>query len=135
MISNEIIKIASNTKNVGCTNKYNFKSNLKNSLCGDKIKIELMVKKSKINSMKYETESCVYCEASASLLSRKIKNLEIYIAKKDLILLKKIFTNEKHFKSGKLSKYDIVITNQNSEEIAHFTGIVYRTGKEWFPKN
>ena len=48
---------------------------------------------------------------------------------------KKIFTNEKHFKSGKLAKYDIVITNQNSEEIAHFTGIVYITGKEWFPKN
>ena len=48
---------------------------------------------------------------------------------------KKIFTNKKHFKSGKLAKYDIVITNQNSEEIAHFTGIVYRNGEEWFPKD
>lgn len=48
---------------------------------------------------------------------------------------KKIFTKEKHFKSGKLAKYDIVITNQNSEEIAHFTGTVYRNGKEWFPKD
>ena len=80
MITNEIIKIASNTKNVGCTNKYTFKSNLKNSLCGDKIKIELMIKKTQINSMKYETEACVYCEASASLLAKKIKNLEIYTA-------------------------------------------------------
>ena len=43
MISNEIIKIASNTKNVGLTNNYTYKSSLKNSLCGDKIKIELNV--------------------------------------------------------------------------------------------
>ena len=48
MITNEIIKIASNTKNVGCENIYTFKSNLKNSLCGDKIKIELMIKKKEL---------------------------------------------------------------------------------------
>ena len=74
MITKEIIKIASNTKNVGLTSKYNFKSSLKNRICGDKIKLELTVKNSKINSMKYETESCVFCQASASLLSKSIKN-------------------------------------------------------------
>ena len=42
MISQKIIQIASNTKNVGLTNKYSFKSSVKNSLCGDKIKIELI---------------------------------------------------------------------------------------------
>ena len=68
MIKNEIIKIALNTKNVGLTNKYDFKSNLKNSFCGDKIELELIVKNTKIDTMKYETEACVYCEASASLL-------------------------------------------------------------------
>ena len=40
--------------------------------------------------MKYETESCVYCEASASLLSKKITNLDINDLKKDFNLLKKI---------------------------------------------
>ena len=45
MITSAIIKIAANTKNVGCTNKYDLKSTLKNNLCGDKIKIELMIKK------------------------------------------------------------------------------------------
>ena len=49
MINNQIIKIASNTKNVGLTNNYNYRSSLKNSLCGDKIKLELTVKNSKIN--------------------------------------------------------------------------------------
>ena len=94
MITNEIIKIASNTKNVGLTNKYSFKSSLKNTLCGDKIKLELTVKNSKINSMKYETESCIYCEASASLLSNKIKNLTLKNVKKDLNLLKNILNNK-----------------------------------------
>ena len=40
--------------------------------------------------MKYETISCVYCEASASLLSRKIKNVKLKDIKNDLITLKKI---------------------------------------------
>ena len=40
--------------------------------------------------MKYETDSCIYCEASASLLSRKIKNVNIKNIKNDFISLKKI---------------------------------------------
>ena len=90
MITNEIIKIASNTSNVGLTNRYTFKSTKKNSICGDLIKIELISKNSKIYSMKYETESCVYCEASASLLSKIIKNMHIGILKKELNNLKNI---------------------------------------------
>ena len=60
--------------NVGLTNKYTYKSTKKNSMCGDLIKVELILKNSKINSMKYETESCILCEASASL----IKELKIF---------------------------------------------------------
>ena len=43
--------------------------------------------------MKYETESCIYCEASASLLSKKIKKLNIQTIKNDFIKLKKILKN------------------------------------------
>ena len=93
MITNEIIKIALNTTNVGLTNRYTFKSVKKNSMCGDLIKIELISDNSKINSMKYETESCVYCEASASLLANKIKTLQIITIKKELNKLKNGFTN------------------------------------------
>ena len=35
-------------------------------------------------------------------------------------------------KSSKTALYNIGITNQNNEQIAHFEGTVYRTGKEWF---
>ena len=38
-------------------------------------------------------------------------------------------------KSTKTGLYYITITNQNNIEIAHFKGTVYRTQKEWFPKN
>ena len=44
MITNEIIKIASNTSNVGLTNKYTYRSTKKNSMCGDIIRIELITK-------------------------------------------------------------------------------------------
>ena len=117
MITSEIIKIASNTRNVGCTNKYNYKSNIKNPLCGDKIKIELKVKKTKIYSMKYETESCVYCEASASLLAKKIKNIEIYAAQKQLNLLKKVLKNEKIKFPKHFQDFKILINKKNLNRI------------------
>jgi nitrogen fixation NifU-like protein len=94
MINKEIIRIASNTSNVGLNNKYSHKISLKNKLCGDKITLELIVTKQKIISMKYETESCIYCEASASLLSKKIKKLNIQTIKNDFNDLKKILKNK-----------------------------------------
>jgi len=94
MINKEIIRIASNTSNVGLDNKYSHKISLKNKLCGDKITLELIVTKQKIVSMKYETESCVYCEASASLLSKKIKKLRVKTIKNDFINLKKILIDK-----------------------------------------
>ena len=83
MISKEIVRIASNTSNVGLNDKYSHKTSLKNRLCGDKITLELIVLKKKILSMKYETESCIYCEASASLLSRKIKKFNVQTIKNE----------------------------------------------------
>ena len=97
MITSEIIKIASNTSNVGLTNKYTFKSTQKNSICGDIIKIELIANNSKINSMKYETESCIYCEASASLLAKKIKNLTVSVVRNELNKIKNISSNDANF--------------------------------------
>ena len=118
MISNEIIKFASNTSNVGLTNKYTFKSTKKNSMCGDLIKIELIQKNSKINSMKYETESCVLCEASASLLSKRIKNLPIKIIKEELKKLKNISLKElKLIFPKKFKEFKFLINKDNSNRL------------------
>ena len=117
MITSEIIKIASNSKNVGLTNKYTYKSSLKNPLCGDKIKLELNINKTKINSMKYETESCVYCEASASLLANKIKNLNINTIIKELNLLKKALKDDKLNLPKNFKDFKILINKKNLKRI------------------
>ena len=74
MIDKEIIKIASNTENHGVLDNHTHFSKLKNSICGDEMKIYLIVKEDKIMNLKYECESCIYCQASVSLLSRSTKN-------------------------------------------------------------
>ena len=118
MITSEIIKIASNTSNVGLTNKYTFKTVKKNSLCGDLIKIELISNNSKINSMRYETESCVYCEASISLLAKKIKNIPIRIIKKELNQLKDGFTINVNLSFSKqFNEFRFLINKKNRKRM------------------
>ena len=77
MISTEIIKIAADTSNSGINKNSNLIATSKNKICGDKITIEIEIFKNKIEKMSYETESCVFCQASASLLSKIIKKSNI----------------------------------------------------------
>ena len=74
MIDKEIIRIASNTENHGALGAHTHFSKLKNPICGDDMKVYLIVENDKITNFKYECESCIYCQASVSLLSRKAKN-------------------------------------------------------------
>ena len=113
MINKDIIKLASNTINVGLENKFTHKSTLKNNICGDKITLELIANKNKINSMKYELEACIYCEASASLLSRNIKNLDIDVLKKELLILKKNMKNKKILYPKHFVEFKKIINSDN----------------------
>ena len=83
MIDIKIIKIASDTINEGLKNIFTHKSSMKNKICGDIIEIEIIAKNNKIKSFRYETKSCIYCNASASILSNKIKLFSINNLKKD----------------------------------------------------
>ncbi len=74
IIDKKILKLAFDTKNLGLKNRTKFNASLKNKKCGDRIKIELEIKNNKIKNMYYETDSCIFCQASASLLSKNIKN-------------------------------------------------------------
>ena len=84
MIENRLLKIATNTKFYGLKNNYTYKSNLKNSKCGDKISIEIVVKKNNIGELRYETEACIFCQASASTLANIAKNTNFSNFKKNL---------------------------------------------------
>ena len=113
MINSEIVKIASNTSNVGLKNDYTYKSSKKNSMCGDLIKVELIVKKSKINSMRYETESCIYCNASASLLADKIKNKSVKDTLKFLKSSDTLFKNKGYNKKGNWTSFKKIMNKSN----------------------
>ena len=71
----ELIKLAANTKSFGLKGHAQFKNILKNKNCGDEIKIEFDLKNKQISNFRYEGEVCIYCQASASLLSKNINKL------------------------------------------------------------
>ena len=113
MIDSKIIKIASYTENVGLRNNFTHKSSVKNSLCGDFIKTEFIADKFKVKSMRYETESCLLCEASASLFSRKIKNFKIRDLIKEIKELKRTNNTINYNFSNKLKEFDRLINKKN----------------------
>ena len=117
MINSKIIKIASFSNNIGLKNKYTHRSSIKNSLCGDFIKTEFIVNKRKIVSMRYETESCVLCEASASLFSRKIKNTKISDLVKYVNEFKKLSKNKNIKLPTKFKDYKSLIDPNNIKRL------------------
>ena len=113
MISSKIIKIASITDNAGLKNEFTHKTSMRNSLCGDYIKLEIIADQSKIKSMRYETDSCVLCEASASLLSRKIKNIKINDLTKEIKKLKLFKKNSNSVLPKKFKDFTELINKKN----------------------
>ena len=71
----EILKIAADTKNNKEIKNFTHKSKHKNPLCGDEMEICVIVKNEKILDIGYQCKSCIYCQASASLLSKLSMNL------------------------------------------------------------
>jgi len=98
-----ILEIASHTENNKIIEDFTHKSKHKNPLCGDEMEISLIVKDNVIKDMGYQCKSCVYCQASVSLLSRKIKNQKIEEITSFITDSEKLFDDvkiniEKHWK-------------------------------------
>ena len=66
----EILKIASDTENHKVLTDCTHSSKGKNPLCGDEMKINLEVKNNKVLDFAYQCKTCIYCQASASVLSK-----------------------------------------------------------------
>ena len=117
----EIIKIASDTANNRNINNHTHFSKLRNSLCGDEMQIKLVIKDEKIVDFGYQGNSCIYCQASASLLSKisinKKKNklnklcddAKLYFDGNFEIIEKKWISLEKLFKKKNLSKKECIL--------------------------
>tara|TARA_B100000674_G_C37345544_1_gene691700 strand:+ start:21 stop:419 length:399 start_codon:yes stop_codon:yes gene_type:complete len=66
----EILNIASDTENNRNLRNHTHFAKLKNSICGDEIQIKLIIKNDRIVDFGYQGQSCIYCQASVSLLSK-----------------------------------------------------------------
>ena len=73
----KILEIASDTQNHKVVKNHTHQSKNKNPLCGDEIEISLIVKDDIIQDIGYQCRSCVYCQASVSLLSRWVMQAPI----------------------------------------------------------
>ena len=102
----KILEIASHTENQRIIKNYTHQSKNKNPLCGDEMEISLIVENDIVKDMGYQCKSCVYCQASVSLLSRKIKDKKIDEIKTLVSNGERLFDNvkvniEKHWKDFK----------------------------------
>ena len=86
-----ILEIASNTENHKVVKNYTHQSKNKNPLCGDEMEISLIVKNNRITDMGYQCRSCVYCQASVSMLSQKIKDKGLNEIKSLISLVENLF--------------------------------------------
>ena len=117
----EVLNIAANTDNNRNIKNRTHVSKLKNSLCGDEMQIELILKNEKILDFGYQGKSCVYCQASASLLSKisinnqkeKINNLcdkaELYFNDDVKISDKKYISLKKLINKKNINKKDCIL--------------------------
>ncbi len=90
----EILKIASNTDNHKILKNHTHSSKLKNPICGDEMHIEVKIVKDNIIDFGYHCKSCIYCQASVSLLSRNSINKSIINVKNLLNIAENFFEKE-----------------------------------------
>tara|TARA_B100000902_G_C26639679_1_gene588464 strand:+ start:26 stop:424 length:399 start_codon:yes stop_codon:yes gene_type:complete len=90
-----ILEIASNTENNKILDDFTHRSKNKNPICGDEMEISLVVKNDTVLDMGYQCKSCVYCQASVSLLSQKIKNKNVNEIRQFLTSCENVFENTK----------------------------------------
>ena len=77
-----ILKIASDTSHNKILNNITHRAYKKNPMCGDYIIFKIYMKKQIIEDISYETKSCIYCQASASLISKHfLKKKLVYVVK------------------------------------------------------
>ena len=113
----KILEIASNTENHKLLKKHTHKSKNKNPLCGDEMEISLIVKNNIIEDMGYQCKSCIYCQASVSLLSRWVIQLPIekiseFISKSEF-LFDENFDQLKKVNVKDLKNFKIIMNPEN----------------------
>ena len=90
----KILQIASNTENNKIIKDHTHKATHKNSICGDQMEISLKVEENKIIDFGYQCKSCIYCQASVSLLSINSINKSVENIKGLLNIIENFFEDD-----------------------------------------
>ena len=109
-----ILEIASNTENNKVINNFTHQSKNKNPICGDEMEISLIVKNDKVLDMGHQCKSCVYCQASVSLLSQNIKNKSLDKIKDLINICENIFENTKIILENKWVSFKELFDKKNA---------------------
>ena len=113
----KILEIASNTENHKVVKNYTHQSKNKNPLCGDEMEISLIVKDNVVQDMGYQCRSCVYCQASVSLLSRwvmqaSIEKISNFVANSELFF-EENFDQSKKINIKDLNDFKKILNHEN----------------------
>ena len=109
----EILKIASNTENYKVLKNHTHSAKNKNPICGDEMQISLIIQDNQIGDFGYQCKTCIFCQASVSLLSRKVIKMPLDDVL-DLLKQSEFFFNEKEKNISK--KWEIfknIMTQKN----------------------
>ncbi len=109
----KILEIASNTKNNKIVKNFTHLAKNKNPICGDEMEISLRITNDKIIDFGYRSKSCIYCQASVSLLSINIKNKKIKIIKKLIQDLENFFSNSSNKFKKEWPQYKVLFKKKN----------------------
>tara|TARA_Y100001958_G_scaffold147386_1_gene127978 strand:- start:786 stop:1184 length:399 start_codon:yes stop_codon:yes gene_type:complete len=109
----EILRIASDTSNNKNLDPYTHFSESKNPICGDVIQIKLIAKGSKVSDFAYQGKSCVYCQATASLLAKTSKNRSFKKINELCNDAKSFFNNENKIFNEKWSSFNKLFNKKN----------------------
>ena len=109
----EILKIASNTDNHKVLKDHTHHSKLKNPICGDEMQVSVKVVKDKIVDFGYQCQSCIYCQASVSLLSRNSINKTILHIKNLLNITETFYEKENGSFPKEWSVFNKIFSKKN----------------------
>ena len=94
MYREHILDLYKHPSNFGILENATHKHTEYNSLCGDEITVQLLVKDGEIKDVKFNGSGCVISMVSASLLTEKIKRMNLKdiknLDRRDIIKLLKI---------------------------------------------
>ena len=99
-----ILKIASDTSHNKTLNNFTHSAYKKNPMCGDYIIFKIYMKKQIIEDISYESKSCIYCQASASLISKHFLKKKVVYVVKVIKLLNQYYKNHDIEISGIMKK-------------------------------